>query len=208
MFDINIQSSIRFDVDKVIYFDPIKLDERHDADYIFITHPHYDHFDKETILNLKNDYTKIIGPKDIYGDALEMGFSEDKIMTVMPNETYDLDDMNFKCVPAYNIDKPYHLKEYNWVGYVMEIAGIIYYIAGDTDALLENEKIICEVAMVPIGGTYTMDAREAAEFVNKMKPKVVVPYHYGMVVGTEDDFKLFASLVDSSITVQRAYEKN
>ncbi|HIQ91565.1 MAG TPA: MBL fold metallo-hydrolase, partial [Candidatus Coprosoma intestinipullorum] len=83
-----------------------------------------------------------------------------------------------------------------------------YYIAGDTDALLENEDIICEVAMVPIGGTYTMDAREAAEFVNKMKPKVVVPYHYGMVVGTEDDFKLFASLVDSSITVQRAYEKN
>ena len=137
-----------------------------------------------------------------------MGFAEENIVTVKPNETYDLDDMNFMCVPAYNMDKPYHLKEYNWVGYVMEIDGIIYYIAGDTDALVENESIICEVAMVPIGGTYTMNAEEAAKFINKMKPKVVVPYHYGMVVGSDDDFKKFVSLVDSNITVQKAYEEN
>lgn len=208
MFDINVQSSIRFDSDKVIYFDPIKIPERHDADYIFITHPHYDHFDKETILNLKNDDTKIIGPKDIYEDVLAMGFSKNNIVIVQPNETYDLDDRNFKCVPAYNLNKPYHLKEYNWVGYVIEIDGIIYYIAGDTDALPENESIICEVAMVPIGGTYTMNAEEAAMFVNKMKPKVVVPYHYGMVVGGEEDFKKFSSLIDNGISIQKAYKEN
>ena len=208
MFEVNIQSSIKFDGYKVIYFDPIKRGKSSDADYIFITHPHYDHFDKETILNLKNRYTKIIGPEDIYDDCIEMGFAEENIVTVKPKETYDLDDMNFMCVPAYNMDKPYHLKEYNWVGYVMEIDGIIYYIAGDTDALVENESIICEVAMVPIGGTYTMNAEEAAKFINKMKPKVVVPYHYGMVVGSDDDFKKFVSLVDSNITVQKAYEEN
>lgn len=200
MYDINKLNSIRFDVDNIIYFDPIDFEAKHDADYIFITHNHDNHFDKNTILNLKNKYTKIIGPKDIYDSCTEMGFSKENILIVEPGMDYDLDYMDFRCVYAYNKDKKYHLKENVWVGYVIEIAGIIYYIAGDTDYLEENNNIICEVAMIPINGVYTMDAISAANFVNKIKPKVVVPVHYEL---DESAFDIFKENVDNKIEVKK-----
>ena len=82
-----------------------------------------------------------------------------------------------------------------------------YYIPGDTDILEENKKIICDVLFVPIGGTYTMNSQEAAEFTNILKPKKVIPIHYQMVVGTEEDYQKFLSLVDPDIQVERKIER-
>lgn len=203
MISVNIQSSILIDEGIKIYFDPIKMNKRYDADYIFITHSHYDHFSKEDILNIKNDNTVIIGPYDIYDLCLDMGFSKENVIKVKPLEEYDYGVIRFKTVYAYNLNKNFHLKESNWVGYVLEFEGKKYYIAGDTDVIMDNLSVLknIDVAFIPIGGTYTMDALEAADFVNKIKPKLVVPIHYGMVVGDEKDLKQFILNVSSDIKV-------
>ena len=203
MISVNIQSSILISGNIKIYFDPIKMDRKYDADYIFITHSHYDHFSKEDILNIKNDNTVIIGPYDIYDLCLDMGFSKKNVIKVKPLEEYDYGVIRFKTVYAYNLNKNFHLKESNWVGYVLEFEGKKYYIAGDTDVIMDNLSVLknIDVAFIPIGGTYTMDALEAADFVNKIKPKLVVPIHYGMVVGDEKDLKQFILNVSSDIKV-------
>ena len=203
MISVNIQSSILISGNVKIYFDPIKMDRKYDADYIFITHSHYDHFSKEDILNIKNDNTVIIGPYDIYDKCLEMGFSKDRVIKVKPCEEYDYGVIRFKTVYAYNLNKTFHLKESNWVGYVLEFEGKKYYIAGDTDVIMDNLSVLknIHVAFIPIGGVYTMDALEAAGYVNNIKPKEVVPIHYGMVVGDEKDLKQFILNVSSDIKV-------
>lgn len=209
MISVNIQSSILISGNIKIYFDPIKMDRKYDADYIFITHSHYDHFSKEDILNIKNDNTVIIGPYDIYDKCLEMGFSKDRVIKVKPCEEYDYGVIRFKTVYAYNLNKTFHLKESNWVGYVLEFEGKKYYIAGDTDVIVDNLSVLknIDVAFIPIGGTYTMDALEAAGYVNNIKPKEVVPIHYGMVVGDEKDLDNFINNVDSNIKVDTLLEK-
>ena len=201
MIEVNIQSSILIKGKKSLYFDPIKQSNKNDADYIFITHSHYDHFSKEDILKVKNDGTIIIVPYDIYDECLDMGFSKDKIIKVKPYEEYNLEGVSFKTVRAYNLDKPFHPKENNWVGYVLSFEDKRYYVAGDTDSLPENLFADIDVAFVPIGAVYTMDALEAADFINKMKPKCVIPIHYGMVVGSDDDLKQFIENVNKEIKV-------
>lgn len=202
MIDVNVQSSILIKGNIKIYFDPLKMEKRYDADYIFITHAHYDHFSKEDILNIKNDNTVIVCPFDLYDNCVEIGFSQKNIVKVKPLEEYDFGILKFKTVYAYNINKPFHLKENNWVGYVLDFEGTSYYVAGDTDFLKENSNIKVDVAFVPIGGTYTMNADEAALFVNEIKPKKVIPIHYGMVVGGPKDLETFTLKVSKDIEVE------
>lgn len=202
MITVNCQSSIKITGDKTIYFDPLKIEENHDADYIFITHTHWDHFSKEDILKIKKEDTLIIGPKDIEEESKNIGFAEEKILTLLPKETKNVNGISFNTVPAYNIGKNFHPKSNNWLGYVLTINNTTYYIMGDTDALEENEKIECDVLLIPIGGTYTMDAKEATEFTNKINPKVVIPIHYGLVVGTKQDLEIFKSQLNKNIKVE------
>ena len=145
MITINCQSSIKLKEEKTIYFDPLKVEEIHDADYIFITHTHWDHFSKEDILKIKKETTKIIGPKDIKEESLNMGFQEQNIYLVEPFQELAFEDIKVKTAPAYNKEKLFHPKENNWIGYVITINNTTYYIMGDTDALEENESIDCDI---------------------------------------------------------------
>ena len=77
-----------------------------------------------------------------------------------------------------------------------------YYVAGDTDMTPDNQDIKCDVALIPVGGKYTMDYKEAAKLVNRIKPKLAIPTHYGTIVGTPNDGRRFAELVDSKIEVR------
>ena len=202
MLTVNCQSSIKITEEKVFYFDPLKVNEMYDADYIFITHTHWDHFSKEDIVKIKKEDTKIIGPKDIKEEAITLGFLENNIYIVEPYQELSFESVKIKTVLAYNKEKPFHPKENNWVGYVITINNTIYYITGDTDALKENESIDCDVLFVPIGGTYTMNKKEAAEFTNKLNPKTVIPIHYGLVVGTKEDINWFKLNVNNQIKVK------
>lgn len=202
MITINCQSSIKLKEEKTIYFDPLKVEEIHDADYIFITHTHWDHFSKEDILKIKKETTKIIGPKDIKEESLNMGFQEQNIYLVEPFQELAFEDIKVKTAPAYNKEKLFHPKENNWIGYVITINNTTYYIMGDTDALEENESIDCDILCIPIGGTYTMDRKEAVEFTNKLNPKIVIPIHYGLVVGAKEDVDWFKFNVNKEIEVK------
>ena len=130
---------------------------------------------------------------------LRKGFRQDSIITVAPNQKYMVEGIEFETVPAYNTSKQFHPKENEWVGYVIQIKGTRYYIAGDTDITEENKKVKCDVALVPVGGTYTMDFKEAAYLINEIKPKIAVPIHYGSVVGTKKDAIDFSKLVHPEI---------
>ena len=193
-------SSIKFNKEKVIYIDPFRIEKNYnDADIIFITHSHYDHYSKEDIDKIRKENTVIIAPEDLKIKLLEDGFVKDNIIIVKPNQQYVVQGIRFETVPAYNINKKFHPKENNWVGYIIELEGVRYYIAGDTDITEENKNVKCDVAFVPIGGTYTMDYKEAAELVNKLKPKVTIPIHYAEIVGTKQDAIEFSKLIDPEI---------
>ena len=197
------QSAIRIENSegKVIYFDPFRLDDvSNDADIIFITHPHYDHFSKEDINKIKKDNTKIVVTKDITRELENMGFNN--ILSVDPNKEYKIDDINFKTIPAYNIDKTFHKKEYNWVGYIVNINNQVIYVAGDTDNTVEAREVTCDIAFVPIGGTYTMNVEEAAELIKTINPKVVVPTHYETIVGSIKDAYDFQNKLKNNIKVK------
>lgn len=198
--EVLCHSSIRMNKGKIIYVDPFHIEENYqDADIILITHSHYDHFSEEDIEKVRKADTIIYVTEDYVENARKLGFSENKIIGVKPNQTYYEGNMEINTVPAYNVNKQFHPKENNWVGYILKIDGISYYIAGDTDITEENKKIKCDVAFVPVGGTYTMTAKEAAELVNIIKPKVAIPIHYGDIVGTKEDATTFVNSLENGI---------
>lgn len=135
--------------------------------------------------------------------AYKLGFNEKNIIVVSPNQKYSVLDINFETVIAYNLEKQYHPFENNWVGYILEINDVHYYIAGDTDLTPESKKVTCDVAFVPIGGVYTMNAKEAASLINTIEPQIAIPTHYGAIIGTIDDANLFQKLVKESVEVKR-----
>ena len=198
--EVLYHSSIRINKEKTIYIDPFKIDRNYnDADIIFITHDHFDHYSEEDIDKVINENTTIIIPEELLTKLLRKGINKNAIITVEPNEKYMVQGIKFETIPAYNTNKTFHPKENNWVGYIITLDGIRYYIAGDTDITEENRKVKCDVAFVPVGGTYTMNYSEAAELVNIIKPKIAVPIHYGSVVGTKQDATNFIKLLHSSI---------
>ena len=193
-------SSIRINKEKVIYIDPFKIDKKYsDADVIFVTHDHYDHYSEEDIGKVRKDDTVIVGPIDLLNKLLKIGFKQENIIVVKPNQKYSIDGINIETISAYNINKKFHPKENEWMGYIIEINSISYYVAGDTDITTENQNVKCDVAFVPVGGTYTMNFKEAANLINKIQPRVVVPIHYGSIVGTNQDALNFSKLLNENI---------
>ena len=198
--EVLIHSSIRITGQKTIYIDPFKIKNYYnDADLLFITHDHYDHYSEQDIDKVTKEDTIYIVPRTLIQKLLNRGVPEEKIIVVEPGKKYEIHGIQFETVPAYNTNKQFHPKENGWVGYIIEVNDTKYYIAGDTDVTKENKQVKCDIALVPIGGTYTMDAYEAAELINTIKPKIAIPIHYGEVVGTPRDAEKFVELLDKSI---------
>ena len=198
--EVLYHSSIRINKEKIIYIDPFKINKNYnDADIVFITHDHYDHYSEEDIDKVINENTTIIIPEELLTKLLRKGINKNAIITVEPNKNYMVQGIKFETISAYNTNKTFHPKENGWVGYIIIINGIRYYIAGDTDITEENKQVKCDVAFVPVGGTYTMDFKEAASLINEIKPKIAIPIHYGSVVGTEQDAIDFVRLLHPEI---------
>jgi len=198
------QNSIRIDTAAGrVYIDPFEMDEApHDAAFVLITHDHYDHFSPDSIEKVANKDTVMVVPGKMAAKAGEAGAFVARTETVEPGKTYNIDGLELETVPAYNILLPFHPKGAEWVGYIVNADGTRIYIAGDTDATKEAKAVKCEVALVPVGGTYTMDAKKAAELVNVIQPRVAVPVHYGSVVGKAGDGETFAGLVKAPTEVK------
>lgn len=185
---------------KIIYIDPYKLKGKQEsADVIFITHSHYDHFSLKDIEKCKKDSTKIIVTEDLEDEILNNGFKKSNVIIVKPDEKYKVLDINFKTVRSYNLFKKYHPKSKNWVGYIIELEGNSYYIVGDSDVNEDILKVKCDVLFVPIGGKYTMNYIEAVGFTNRIKPKYVIPTHYGSFWKGKKEGEFFKDLVKAPV---------
>lgn len=195
----------------VIYFDPFRLaDEPHDADYVLVTHAHYDHFSPEDLAKVAGPQTVVIAPKSMKGQVAGLGNAFAAAHFMQAGEKLQLPGITVEAVPAYNVEPERlhcHPRANGWLGYVVELDGVRYYAAGDTDQNPDNERVRCDAALVPIGGTYTMDPAQAAAFVNALKPQVAVPIHYGSIVGAMADADTFAAAVDPGIAVVRKLER-
>ena len=193
---INARSSIRIEGMKIIYFDPFKITEdKHDADVIFVTHEHFDHFSPEDIRKVSNESTVLIVPYSMKQIVIEeVGKIVGEIKFVKAEDAGTnlmMDSISIKWVRAYNIDKPFHKKESDWIGYIVTLDDETYFVTGDTDANEDNVNVECDILLVPCGGKYTFDAEEAAEFTYKIKPRKVIPTHYTDVAGKSEIGEIF-----------------
>ncbi len=179
----------------VIYIDPWKLKNPKPADVICITHSHFDHLSEEDIKLIRKDSTVIVGPPDCKSD-LGQSFK-----SIAPGDVVNVGDTKIQAVPAYNVDKEFHPKKNNWVGYIITVDGISVYHAGDSDLIPEMEGLNPDVALLPVGGTYTMTVPQAAEAAKKINPRLAAPMHCGDIVGTFEDCKAFQDATGIPVVV-------
>ena len=173
--------------DKIIYIDPWKV-KKDRANLILLTHSHFDHLSLDDIRRIQTDETVIVATKD----SLEK--LSGNLIEVKADDTAEVGDIRIEVVPAYNIGKSYHPKTSRWVGYIIEVGSKRIYHAGDTDAIPEMKDLEVDVALLPVSGTYTMTAEEAAGIANEFKPKVAIPMHWGGIVGSREDAERFKEL--------------
>jgi len=176
-----------------IYIDPWGVTTDDKADVLFITHAHYDHFSKDDIEKVRKQATRIFAPADV---ARELSGN---VTPVKPGDSIDARGIKAQAVPAYNTAEErldFHPKKNNWVGYILSLGNNTYYHAGDTDHAPELSRVRADVAFLPIGGTYTMDAPQAAEMAKALRPQLAVPMHYGFAVGGPSDAERFAKEAD------------
>ena len=148
-------------------------------------HEHYDHFSPEDIRKVIKKDTTMIVPMVMLELVREKGFGVEDIYGMNPFQEEDFYGIKCKGIPAYNIGKPFHPRSNNWLSYLVELDGTTYYAMGDTDVTDEAKATEADVVFVPIGGKYTMDATEAAEFINAKQPSLVVLIHYADVTVCE-----------------------
>ena len=181
---------------KIVYIDPYQIKSGEKADVILLTHPHYDHCSIQDINKIVKDGTIIIMSQGCQSKVTKLDKKiEMKIMDV--GQTLDVFGVKVGAVPAYNINKEFHPKDESWLGYVLKIGNTTVYHAGDTDLIPEMGKLAGKVtiALLPVGGEFTMDAEEAAEAASVIKPTLAVPMHWGAgVVGERSDAEKFANL--------------
>lgn len=201
---INAQSSIRLsNKEIVIYIDPYLIEKNvNDADYIFITHDHYDHLSIDDINKVIKEDTIIVGAESCFKSLEE--FDNNKVK-VKPNNKYLVGNLSFQTVASYNTNKLYHPEKNEWVGYLIDFNNKKYFITGDTDINKENKQIKCDVLLLPVGGVYTMDYKEAAILTNLIKPKLAIPTHYQTVVGTKVEAINYTNLLDKDIESKILY---
>ena len=209
------QSAIRIEgaAGTVAYFDPFSLTDAeaaHDADYVLITHAHYDHLSPEDYARVADEKAVVVAPASMTGEVAGLGAADARLMSA--GEKIELPGLCVEAVPAYNVEPErlgMHPRENGWLGYVVTLDDepTRYYVSGDTDQNADNETVSCDVALVPIGGTYTCDPRQAAAFVNALRPRAAVPTHYGSIVGTYANFDAFAAAVDPAIEVVKKLER-
>ena len=189
-------ATFRITGDKIIYIDPWKVESDQKADIILVSHSHFDHFSQEDIKKLSKSGTVVVTVPE-----LQNNIAENSVILV-PGQSTEIDGVTISAVPAYNKNKDYHQKDKKWLGFVVNIEGKNLYYAGDTDLIPEMEELEdIDVALLPVGGTYTMTANEAAEAAEKIAPKVAVPYHYGDIVGSKSDALKFQRLYSGTTEI-------
>jgi L-ascorbate metabolism protein UlaG (beta-lactamase superfamily) len=180
-----------------VYVDPWKVAPfLPKADLVLITHDHYDHFSPVDVKRVATEQTRIAGP-------LAMPLITDRLK---PGDALTVGAASVEAVPAYNIDKAFHPRANNWVGYIVTLGGQRIYHTGDTDRIPEMQNLRADVVLMPVGGTYTMDAQTASLAVNDLNPALVIPIHYGDIVGSRQDAEQFRDYCACAVRILQAGE--
>ncbi len=169
-----------------LYIDLFQTQGGRPADYICISHDHYDHFDPASLKPIQQINTVIIGPQSVTDQLNEMA------IPLLAGESHQAKELTVQAVAAYNVDKQFHPKANQGIGFILELDGFRLYHAGDTDCIAEMEQLgPIDLALLPVSGTYTMTADEAVQAVATIKPKVAIPMHYGAIIGSRADADIF-----------------
>ena len=192
----SVESDVR------IFFDPYKLSKQSEADLILISHDHFDHLSLEDLQKISTIKTTIVAAKECVNKITGIAFKEK--IGIAPGEEKTVNGMRIRAVSAYNMDKinhdtkkPFHPKEDNKIGFLVNINGTVIYHTGDSDLIPEMSNLRPDILLIPVSGTYVMTSKEAAKATEIIKPKIAIPMHYGTIVGTERDATEFKNLVKS-----------
>ena len=181
--------------DLEVHVDPLAVDEESEADFVLLTHPHYDNFSEDDIAKVRGERTVLIAPASMKKQL------DDADHFMRPGDMLQLDHFDVLAVPAHNVGKKFHTADQGWLGYVFTVDGTTYYHAGDTDFLDAMHGIRCDVAFLPVGGHYTMGVEDAAKAGEACGAEVVVPIHWGDPHGTEDDIRRLDDLFARTVRV-------
>lgn len=184
-----------------IFIDPYQLGKSETADLILITHSHGDHLSPEDIQAVADEKTRFVCPHNCRQKIMETGFRE--ITPVAPGDTVMIEGTRIIAVPMYNVVKTnYHPEESNWCGFIIDVAGVKVYHAGDTERIPEMKQVDCDIVMLPLGQTYTMNSvEEAAEAAMDTGADIAIPIHYGLYEGTREDAIKFKELLADKMKV-------
>jgi L-ascorbate metabolism protein UlaG (beta-lactamase superfamily) len=169
----------------VLYIDPWKLKNATKADLVLITHSHMDHYNEDDLGKIAKKDTVILCPQDVS--------PKKPAVQVRPGDVKDLGWVKVEVHPAYNPNKQFHPKKNGWLGFVIDLEGFRVYHSGDTDVIPEMKDLrSIDIALLPVGGTYTMDPLEAAQAVALFRPKLAIPMHWGDIIGDRSNATTFA----------------
>jgi L-ascorbate metabolism protein UlaG (beta-lactamase superfamily) len=186
---------------KVVYTDPYQVKQQDEADVILLSHEHFDHLNREDLEKVCTQETEVFASPSCK-EGLK-GLKAKKITFLERGQKGAVNGVEVEAVPAYNTNKfrepgkAFHPQGDSGLGFVLRMDGTRVYYAGDTDFIPEMKSIHCDIALLPVSGTYVMTADEAAQAAAAIKPKVAVPMHYGAIVGSEADAQKFKSLVNN-----------
>jgi len=190
-------ASFRLDGPPTVYFDPTSLGgEELPADIILISHEHDDHYAPAIVKQISGPETVIVTSHRVAARLEKVEGIEGEVRALQPGERTTVGEVEIETVPAYNINKSFHPKTSGGLGFIVTWCGERLYFAGDTDRIPEMADIECDVALLPIGGTYTMDVEEAAQAAADIGPKVAVPMHVRSA-----DPEQFRSLCDCQVVI-------
>lgn len=186
---------------KTIYIDPWKLTKPDSADLILITHAHFDHFSVDDIKLIASNKTTLICTPDVAPQAQELGVA--KVVAIAPFEQTVWNDIKISTVPMYNVVKDnFHNRNSGWVGYIINVGGITLYHTGDTERIPEMKDVRCDVMLLPIGQTYTMNSvDEAAQAVLDTHAKIAIPMHYDVHESEPGDPQRLAKILEGKVEV-------
>ena len=198
--------SFRITNGKTVIIDPFKVRPHPTkADILLISHEHFDHLSLDDIKKVSSEKTTIITIPAVKKEL--SGLKAGGIKTVKPGDKVNIGDVTVEAVPAYNLNKfrepgkPFHPKEDGKIGFVISFKEVRVYHAGDTDPIPEMKSIKTDIALLPVSGTYVMTPEEAAEAASMIKPKLVIPMHYGAIVGSESDAQKFKQLTSYQVQI-------
>lgn len=181
---------------KVLYIDPWKVKEKDSADIILVSHSHFDHLSIEDVEKVRGEGGIVITTPD---SASQLSGD---VRTLAPGGKINIDDILIEGVPSYNIGKDFHPRDNSWLGFIITVNGKRIYYAGDTDVTPEMKMLTnIDIALLPVGGTYTMTCEEAADAANAFKPKIAIPYHWGDIVGSKSDAEKFKELFEGETVI-------